>query len=210
MPAEDPYREERERLVEGLARREDVDDRTLEAMRAVPRHDFVPKENRDQAYADRPLPIGKGQTISAPHMVAIMTGLLALRPGHDVLEIGTGCGYHAGVTAEIVGPGHVYSVEYYEPLADAAGERLDRLGYDVHIRCGDGHEGWPEGAPFDRGYLTCATPEVPQAVIDQVRPGGRILAPVGTRRQRLIAIEKRADGSLEREDHGGVRFVTMQ
>ena len=177
-------------------------------MLAVPRHEFVPEDRRGAAYEDRPLPIGEGQTISAPHMVAMMTDLLALGPGDQVLEIGTGCGYHAAVTAEIVDG--LRSVEYHEPLAVAARERLARLGYEVDIRVGDGHEGWPEGAPYDAAYLTCATPEIPAAVVRQIRPGGRIVAPVGTRRQTLVRATRRADGELDIEEHGGVRFVRMQ
>ena len=144
-------------------------------------------------------------------MVAIMAELLALSPGDDVLEIGTGCGYHAAVTAELVAPGTVYSDEYVPELADEARERLDRLGYgNVCVRAGDGHRGWPEHAPYDRAYLTCAAPEVPGAVLEQVRPGGVVVAPVGATHQELVTLRRRANGSVERETHGGVRFVTMQ
>jgi protein-L-isoaspartate(D-aspartate) O-methyltransferase len=199
-------------LVDGLEASGRVsDDATLDALRAVPRHEFVPEPKRRAAYADRPLPIGEGQTISAPHMVGIMTDLLALEPGDEVLEIGTGCGYHAAVTAEVVGADGVASVEYHEPLARDARRRLDRLGYgDVSIRVGDGKQGWPEHAPYDRAYLTCAAPELPDPVVEQVRPGGLLLAPIGTGRQTLVRARRRADGSLEREDHGGVRFVELQ
>ncbi|MFB6302538.1 MAG: protein-L-isoaspartate(D-aspartate) O-methyltransferase [Haloferacaceae archaeon] len=202
----------RERLVDRLAARGDVErESTLAALRAVPRHEFVPESRRDHAYEDRPLPIGAGQTISAPHMVAIMTDALALDPGDRVLEIGTGCGYHAAVTAEAVGEaGAVYSVEYESELAAEARERFDCLGYDVDVRVGDGHEGWPEHAPYDAAYLTCAPSAVPDAIVEQVHPGGRVLAPVGTARQRLVRLTRRADGSVAEEDLGGVRFVTMQ
>ena len=184
---------------------------TLDALRAVPRHEFVPESKRRSAYEDRPLPIGEGQTISAPHMVGIMTDLLDLEPGDDVLESGTGCGYHAAVTAEVVGADHVYSVEYHESLARDASRRLDELGYGgVSVRAGDGKEGWPEHAPYDRAYLTCAAPDFPDPVVEQVRPGGLLLAPIGTGRQTLIRARRRADGSLDREDHGGVRFVELQ
>ncbi|NHN48257.1 protein-L-isoaspartate(D-aspartate) O-methyltransferase [Halostella sp. JP-L12] len=203
------YEERRGKLVDRLAKRVD-DEATLAAMRAVPRHEFVPESRRDRAYEDHPLPIGDDQTISAPHMVAIMTDLLRLSPGDRVLEIGTGCGYHAAVTAEVVGPENVYSVEYGERLTERARETLADLGYgEISIRRGDGREGWPEHAPYDAAYLTCATASVPDAVIDQVRTGGRVLAPVGTRHQSLQLIRKTEDG-LEREDHGGVRFVQMR
>jgi len=202
---------DRDRLVRTLASREDVDAATLEAMRAVPREAFLPAERRDRAYADTPLPIGEGQTISAPHMVAVMTSLLDLEPGMDVLEIGTGRGYHAAVTADVVGAGHVHTVEYHDRLAAAARRRLAETGYGaVSVRTGDGKRGWPAHAPYDRAYLTCAAEEVPDAVLDQVRPGGLLLAPVGSRHQTLVRLRKRADGRLEREDHGGVRFVPLQ
>ena len=202
---------DRDALVDGLAAREDLDPATEAAMRAVPRHAFVPEDRRDSAYADRPLPIGEGQTISAPHMVAIMTDPLDLEPGLSVLEIGTGCGYHAAVTAEIVGAESVSSVEYHETLADDARETLADLGYgDISVRAGDGKAGWPEHAPFDRVYFTCAAEVLPAAVVDQLRPGGVLLAPLGSGRQRLVRGEKRPDGSLERESLMGVRFVPLQ
>jgi len=201
----------RERLVDRLTAREDLDGATEAAMRAVPRHVFVPESRRDAAYDDRPLPIGRGQTISAPHMVAIMTDLLSLSPGQRVLEIGTGCGYHAAVTAEVVGAAGVYTVEYHEDLADRASERLAATGYgEVSVRVGDGREGWREQAPYDRAYLTCAASTFPPAVVDQVRPGGLLLAPIGNGGQVLVRASKREDGSLKREHHGRVRFVPMQ
>lgn len=182
---------------------------TERAMRAVPRHEFVPAERREAAYRDRPLPIGEGQTISAPHMVGTMTELLDADAGDRILEIGTGCGYHAAVTSEVIDPGTVYSVEVEPALARAARDRLDRLGYDVRVRVGDGHAGWPEGAPYDGAYLTCAPTSIPEAVVEQVRPGGRIVAPVGRGRQRLVRLTRRADGRVDRETHGAVRFVPM-
>jgi protein-L-isoaspartate(D-aspartate) O-methyltransferase len=183
---------------------------TEAAMRAVPRDAFVPERRREHAYEDRPLPIGRDQTISAPHMVAMMVDRLALDPGERVLEIGTGCGYHAAVTAEVVGAGNVYSVEYSANLAERAGETLAETGYEgVAVRAGDGHEGWPEHAPYDAGYLTCAAETFPDAIVDQTRPGGRLLAPLGTDRQRLVYAEKTGDG-LHREEGTGVRFVPMR
>jgi protein-L-isoaspartate(D-aspartate) O-methyltransferase len=202
--------DERATLVESLRDRGVIErESTAAAIGAVPRHEFVPEERRANAYVDRPLPIGAGQTISAPHMVAVMTDLLALSPGDRVLEVGTGCGYHAAVTAELV-DGTVYSVEYDPELAAAARDRLARLGYDVAVRTGDGREGWPEHAPYDAAYLTCAPRSVPDAVIEQVRPEGVIVAPVGDRRQELVRLRRRADGGVDREPHGGVRFVPMR
>jgi protein-L-isoaspartate(D-aspartate) O-methyltransferase len=203
------FDEQRDRLIARLRERGTIEsDAVAAAMRAVPRHEFVPEGRRAAAYRDRPQPIGEGQTISAPHMVAVMTELLS--PAADrILEIGTGCGYHAAVTAELAAA--VYSVEYEPSLAAAARERLDRLGYDdVAVRTGDGHDGWPEHAPYDGAYLTCAAAELPDAVVEQVRPGGRIVAPVGDRRQELVVARRRADGSIDRESHGGVRFVPMR
>jgi protein-L-isoaspartate(D-aspartate) O-methyltransferase len=201
-------------MVDRLAAREDLSDSTLEAIASVPRHEFVPPGRRDRAYRDRPLPIGNDQTISAPHMVAMMVDQLDLDPGESVLEIGTGCGYHAAVTAEVVGPENLYSVEFHEPLAESARRTLDKLGYcAVSTRVGDGHEGWPEHAPYDAAYLTAAPSDFPTAVIEQVRPGGRLLGPLETEGslggQRLVFARKRADGSLDRDARGRVRFVPM-
>lgn len=205
----DDFDAARERMVDRLGSR--IRRASTEAaMRRVPRHEFVPEGRRDAAYDDRPLPIGEGQTISAPHMVAEMVDRLALDPGEAVLEIGTGCGYHAAVTAEVVGPENLYTVEYHESLAEAARDRLARLGYgDVSVRVGDGRHGWPAHAPYDAAYLTCAAAAIPPAVIEQVRGGGRILAPIGTHEQRLVLVRKR-DGDLQRERYGAVRFVRMQ
>lgn len=202
--------DERDRLVDRLRRENDLDESTLRALRTVPRHVFVPESRRTLAYRDRPLPIGEEQTISAPHMVAIMTDLLELTPGDEVLEIGTGCGYHAAVTAEVVGASNVYSVEYRATLAERARERLTVTGYgDVSVQTGDGRKGWPEYAPYDRAYLTCAAPSVPDAVVEQVRPGGLVLAPVGSGQQVLVRATRRPDGSLKREHQGRVRFVPL-
>ncbi|MFY4812707.1 protein-L-isoaspartate(D-aspartate) O-methyltransferase [Haloarcula sp. AONF1] len=188
-----------------------ADEDVLAAIASVPRHQFVPDDKRHDAYADRPLPIGSGQTISAPHMVAIMAEVLDLSPGDRVLEVGTGCGYHAAVTAELVGPENVHSVEYHASLADDARETLEATGYgDISVRVGDGKEGWPEHAPYDRTYLTCAAPEFPAPLVEQTRDGGVLLAPIGDGQQRLIRAEKQADGTLDSEDHGGVRFVPLQ
>lgn len=207
----DDFADEREQLADALAARPNVSERAAEAVAAVPRHEFVRGGQQNVAYEDRPLPIGNGQTISAPHMVAIMATELGLEGSERVLEIGTGCGYHAAVTAELVGAENVFSVEYVADLAEQARERLARIGYgDVSIRQGDGHEGWPEHAPYDAAYLTCAAPDFPERVVEQVREGGRVLAPLGEFRQQLVSAETQADGSLEREDCGPVRFVEMQ
>jgi protein-L-isoaspartate(D-aspartate) O-methyltransferase len=207
------HTEARRALVERLRRRGYVEsDRVADAIRAVPRHEFVPAGRRDRAYDDRPLSIGNDQTVSAPHMVALMCELLGPAPDDAVLEVGTGCGYHAAVTAELLSDGHVYSVEYDGDLAADARGTLGRLDYAdrVSIRVGDGREGWPEHAPFDGAYVTCAVPSVPDAIRAQLRSGGRIVAPVGDVNQTLVVLEKRADGSFDRSDHGGVRFVRIR
>jgi protein-L-isoaspartate(D-aspartate) O-methyltransferase len=205
------FEAQREALVDHLTDREDLDPSTVEAMRAVPRHLFLPEGKRSSAYRDRPLPIGEGQTISAPHMVAIMTDLLDLQAGDEVLEIGTGCGYHAAVTAEIVGAENVYSVEYHDRLARRARETLSRTGYgEVSVHTGDGKQGWSRHAPYDRAYLTCAAGEFPTAVVNQIRAGGILLGPIGSASQVLIRASKKEDGSLDRERHGHVRFVPLK
>lgn len=201
---------QRSALLDGLETRID-DERVLDAIAAVPRHEFVPESRQDSAYADQPLPIGEGQTISAPHMVAIMAAELALEAGDRVLEIGTGCGYHAAVTAELVGPENVYSVEYQPTLAERARQTLNDLGYGrISVHTGDGTHGWPEHAPYDRAYLTCAAGSIPDPIIEQLRPEGVFLGPIGNTRQRLVRARVAPDGTLETSDCGGVRFVEMQ
>ncbi|WP_049971668.1 protein-L-isoaspartate(D-aspartate) O-methyltransferase [Haladaptatus cibarius] len=212
------FEDEREVLVAQLADRDRIQqETTLSALHSTPRHEFVPQHRQREAYDDRPLPIGENQTISAPHMVAVMTDLLNLSPGDRVLEIGTGCGYHAAVTAEIVGSENVFSVEYHESLAQATRNRFRRLSHsdrfdydDISIRVGDGHDGWPEHAPYDAVYLTCAASNFPSSPVEQVRPGGRLLAPLGDDPQVLVLAEKQDNGSLARESHGFVRFIPMQ
>lgn len=209
-PTDSEHASARNRMVDRLqTTRRITRPETAAAMRAVPRHAFVPGDKVGVAYADRPLGIGVGQTISAPHMVGMMTDLLELSPGHRVLEIGTGCGYHAAVTAEIVGAEHVYSVEYHASLADAARETLDACGYGaISVRVGDGYDGWPEHAPYDRAYLTCAPTALPEPVLEQV-PDGIVVGPVGDTRQELVQVRRRAGETVDRGAHGGVRFVTM-
>ncbi len=197
----------RDRMVDRLQRDGTIQrPETAAAMRAVARHEFLPDRSVRRAYADRPLRIGNGQTVSAPHMVARIADLLAVEPGDRVLEIGTGCGYHAAVTAHLVGSdGRVVSVEYHERLARAARDRLAELPVDVHV--GDGHDGWPSAAPYDAAYLTCAASSLPDAIRDQT-PDGPVVAPVGRDQQRLVVVRPTDDGRT-RSTHGRVRFVPM-
>ncbi len=179
----------------------------LAALAKVPRHAFVPEPLRRQAYADEPLPIGEGQTISQPYIVAFMTEALGLGGGEKVLEIGTGSGYQTAVLAEIAG--EVWTIELVEPLARRARAALDGQGYaNIHYRVGDGSEGWPEEAPFDAVIVTAAAPALPAALEDQLGPGGRMIVPVGTDLQELVLVRRTA-GGLERETLLGVRFVPL-
>jgi protein-L-isoaspartate(D-aspartate) O-methyltransferase len=206
--AADPYAEARERMVaEQLVARGVTDAKVLEAMRAVPRHRFVPPEWRELAHRDHPLPIGFDQTISQPFVVAFMTAALSLRGGERVLEVGTGSGYQAAVLGEIAR--EVWTIEIVEPLARQAESVLEELGYDnVHVRAGDGYRGWPEAAPFDAIIVTAAPEEVPQPLLDQLAPNGRLVAPVGGDDQELVLIS-RGPGGLERKTLLPVRFVPM-
>jgi protein-L-isoaspartate(D-aspartate) O-methyltransferase len=191
-----------------IAARGVTDSAVLGAMRRVPRHKFVPALLLPLAYNDQPLPIGEGQTISQPFIVALMTERLQVRPGQRVLEIGTGSGYQAAVLAEL--GVEVYSIEIIETLASEARAVLTRLGYDtVHVRAGDGYLGWPEAAPFDGIIVTAAPPRVPQPLINQLKPGGRLVVPEGVREQTLVVYTKTPDGQLRRESVGSVRFVPM-
>ncbi len=186
------------------------DDRVLEAMRTVPRHVFVPPDVRRFAYRDSPLPIGHGQTISQPYIVALMTANLELERGEKVLEIGTGSGYQAAVLGQLTP--HVYSVEIIEPLVERARQVLDDQGYDhVETRHADGYHGWPERAPFDAIIVTAAAGHVPPPLWDQLAPGGRMVIPIGGTHQiqRLVLLEKRPDGSRRSETLTSVRFVPM-
>lgn len=187
--------------------RADLDQRVLAAMRRVPRHEFVPAGQRSAAYSNTPLPIGEGQTISQPYIVALMTDLLRIRPGATVLEIGTGCGYQAALLAELAAD--VYSIEIVAPLARTAAETLARLGYRVNTRIGDGYAGWAEAAPFDAIIVTAAPDHIPPALIDQLKPGGRMVIPVGKRYQSLKIVTKNADGTTIGEDIVPVRFVPL-
>jgi len=192
---------------EQLASRGVEDARTLAAMRKVPRHLFVPPAVLDQAYDDHPLPIGHGQTISQPYIVAFMTEALGLRGGETVLEVGTGSGYQAAVLAEIAA--RVYTIEIVAPLAEEARERLRRLGYaNVDVRAGDGYLGWPEAAPFDAIMVTAAAPRVPEPLKEQLRDGGRLILPVGDEWQELVVVTRRGTRYEERRVLP-VRFVPM-
>jgi protein-L-isoaspartate(D-aspartate) O-methyltransferase len=182
--------------------------RVLEALRKVPRHMFVPADLQEKAYDDRPLPIGHDQTISQPYIVGLMSELLDASPEHKVLEIGTGSAYQAAILSQLVK--QVHSIEIVPELARSAAELLNRLGYkNVNVRLGDGYAGWPEQAPFDRIILTAAPPKIPQALLDQLKPGGRLVAPEGDRYQELVVIDKNADGSLTRRPSIPVMFVPM-
>nr|WP_243286582.1 protein-L-isoaspartate(D-aspartate) O-methyltransferase [Geothrix terrae] len=210
-PVADPVlAQARMRMVrEQIVARGVADPRVLEAMGRVPRHEFVPAAQRSQAYEDWPLAIGYGQTISQPYIVAFMTAALAPRPGDRVLEIGTGSGYQAAVLAGLVA--EVYTMEIVEPLAQRAEADLKRLGYtNVKVRAGDGHLGWPEAAPFDAIIVTCAPEDVPQALVDQLKVGGRMIIPVGSQwgAQELYLLRKTATG-LRRQGVLPVRFVPM-
>jgi protein-L-isoaspartate(D-aspartate) O-methyltransferase len=187
-----------------------TDEAVLKAMAAVPRHEFVPADLSRQAYGDHPLPIGYGQTISQPYIVAEMTRQLALKPASRVLEIGTGSGYQAAVLTYFTL--YVYTVEIVKPLADAAENRLRRLGYDVvEVRHGDGFNGWPEKGPFDAIIVTCTAGQIPPPLLDQLKPGGRMVIPVGGvfSVQHLMLVEKDKDGKVRSGSLMEVRFVPL-
>ena len=196
-------------LREQIAARGITDALVLSAMARVPRHEFVPVSQRGEAYDDWPLPIGHGQTISQPYIVAFMTDALKPRPGDRVLEIGTGSGYQAAVLSCLVA--EVFSIEIVEPLARRAGADLKRLGYgNVKVRAGDGYLGWPEAAPFDAIIVTCAPEQVPKTLVDQLKVGGRMIVPVGSvfSAQELYLLRKTPRG-LEKQAVLPVRFVPM-
>lgn len=180
----------------------------LDAMRSVPRHEFVPRHLRFQAYRDSPLPIGYGQTISQPYIVAFMTEQLQPKPEDRVLEIGTGSGYQAAVLSKLVA--QVCSIEIIEPLAKRAKADLQRLGYtNVFVRVGDGYKGWPEAAPFDAIIVTCAPEAVPRALSEQLKEGGRMIIPVGTALDQQLVLLRKQGGKLEQRSVLPVRFVPM-
>ena len=171
--------------------------RVLNAMRTVPRHEFVPEAARRDAYGDHPLPIGHGQTISQPYIVGFMTDALGLTGGEKVLEVGTGSGYQSAVLAQMASA--VYSIEIVAPLAEEARDRMARLGYrNVFVRAGDGYKGWPEAAPFDAIIVTAAAPKVPEPLKAQLKDGGRLVIPVGDSNQELVVLTRRGDTFEER------------
>jgi protein-L-isoaspartate(D-aspartate) O-methyltransferase len=218
--AQDPYARERAALLQEIASmaketgaetgRPVFSARVMAAMAKVPRYSFIPASYGALAYANRPLPIGHGQTISQPYIVALMTELLDAKAGDTVLEIGTGSGYQAAVLAELVAS--VYSIEIIEPVGKNAAALLQQLGYaNIHARIGDGYNGWPERAPFDAIIVTAAAPRVPPALVAQLKPGGRMVIPVGAEGevQFLHIMVKQADGSISTQRSLPVRFVPL-
>lgn len=188
----------------------ELDPRVMKAIATVPRHEFVPPEEESSAYENRPLPIGNGQTISQPYIVAIMTDMLNLKPNSKVLELGTGSGYQAAILSELAG--EVYTIEIVEPLGLLAKERLQRLGYDnVTTKVGDGYYGWEEHAPFDAIIVTAAASHIPPPLIKQLKPGGRMVVPVGSRfmAQQLLVVDKRADQKVVSRQVLPVVFVPV-
>ncbi|HOX59153.1 MAG TPA: protein-L-isoaspartate(D-aspartate) O-methyltransferase [Candidatus Paceibacterota bacterium] len=207
----DPYAPARQRMVaEQLVGpgRNITNTWVLTVMGRIPRHEFVPERRRSEAYRDHPLPIGHGQTISQPFIVAFMSERLEPKPADRVLEIGTGSGYQAAVLAELVA--QVYTIEIVEDLARRAATDLKRLGYtNVHVRAGDGYQGWPEAAPFDAIIVTCAPEQVPKRLIEQLKDGGRMIIPVGRAWNQELVLLRKQDGKLEQQAVLPVRFVPM-
>ena len=202
---EDAFRVERLLMVRNQIERRGIRDQAvLRAMQTVPREQFVPASERSRAYSDRPLPIGEGQTISQPYIVALMSSLARITPGTRVLEIGTGSGYQAAVLAEL--EAEVWSIELLPGIGARAETTLRALGYDgINLRVGDGYLGWPEAAPFDRIVVTAAPPEIPQALLDQLAPGGRLVAPVGADpwNQRLVVAVRTEEEGRDRGPRRG-------
>ena len=218
--AGDEYADARQNLVDIIEQdvrdtslyldKEALDPRVMAAMGKVPRHEFVPAIQRPKAYTNRPLPIGHGQTISQPYIVALMSDLIKPQADDRVLELGTGSGYQAAILGELTG--QVYSIEIIDALGKQAAERLSRLGYDnVTTRIGDGYYGWEEYAPFDAIVVTAAASHVPPPLVAQLKPGGRMIIPVGSRflTQQLVLIEKDADGQLITRQILPVKFVPL-
>jgi protein-L-isoaspartate(D-aspartate) O-methyltransferase len=202
--------EEEVRETRSFLGKERLDPQVVAALEKVRREAFVPAEVRDRAYINRPLSIGHGQTISQPYIVAIMTDMLAIQPGARVLEIGTGSGYQTAVLAELAA--EVFTVEVVAPLAEAARARLESLGYtNIHYRTGDGHAGWPEHAPYDGIVVTAAADKIPETLVAQLKPGGRLIIPVGQEyaTQNLMRIDKDADGKTEERWMLPVAFVPL-
>ncbi len=220
VPGDDMYTQARSEMLRAIAAdtkytrdylgKDNLAEGVMAAMGRVPRHEFVPPDLRHHAYENRPLPIGLGQTISQPYIVALMTDLLACGPDDRVLEVGTGSGYQAAVLAELVG--HVYTIEIVPELGESARDTLERLDYrNVTVRVGDGYLGWPEHAPFDGIVVTAAPTDVPPPLIEQLKVGGRMVIPVGEpwTGQSLILLEKLPDGTLSRKNVLPVAFVPL-
>ena len=207
-PVQTDFQSMKEEMVETQIRARGIkDERILNAMLRVDRHEFVPEEVRHLAYADRPLPIGEGQTISQPYIVGLMTDLLELTKGDKVLEVGTGSGYQAAILAELVD--HVYTIEIINSLAQSAEKILKRLGYtNIDVKIGDGYMGWKEFAPFDAIIVTAAPPHIPQPLVDQLKEGGRLVIPIGDYYQELKKITK-VRGEINSQDIIPVVFVPM-
>jgi protein-L-isoaspartate(D-aspartate) O-methyltransferase len=218
--ARDAYAIQRKQMVDDIVRithmtrqetgRARLSERVLAAMTQVPRHRFVPASQEYAAYQDRPLAIGSGQTISQPFIVALMTDLMDTKAGDRVLEVGTGSGYQAAILSELVA--EVYTIEIIEALGRDSAVRFAAMGYrNIHAKVGDGYQGWPEHAPFDSIMVTAAARDVPPALTEQLKPGGRLVIPVGSQSgsQTLYVIDKQADGSTTRRSVLGVRFVPL-
>src|SRR5262245_5490913 len=218
--AQDRFAPQRQRMVResevtqlevsGETGQRTLDPRVMAVMGKTARHQFVPKDLESEAYANRPLPIGHGQTISQPYIVALMTDLLRPKSPDRVLELGTGSGYQAAVLAELVK--EVYTIEIIEPLAREAGQRLKQLGFrNIEVKLGDGYFGWPEHAPFDSIIVTAAASHIPLPLVKQLKPGGRMVVPVGTSflTQYLMLVEKQADGSVTTRQILPVAFVPL-
>ena len=209
--AQDPFAAQRERMVRNQIQERGVrNPEVLRVMRLVPRHLFIPEPVRAQAYEDHPVPVGYGQTISQPYIVGLMTELLEPRKDSKVLEIGTGSGYQAAVLSGLVK--QLFSIEIVPELARSSSVLLEKLGYrNVTVRWGDGYKGWPEQAPFDRIIVTAAPPELPKALLDQLKPGGKLVAPVGSTvfGQDLIVVDKTPAGKLRQRSVIPVMFVPM-
>ena len=193
---------------EQIIRRGISNNQVIDVMQNTPRHRFVPDGVADYAYQDNALPIGKGQTISQPYIVAFMTEALDVDSTYKILEIGTGSGYQAAVLSPLVK--HVYTIEIVKMLAERADSTLKALSYNnVTVRWGDGYKGWPEEAPFDRIIGTAAPPEIPKALIDQLKPGGKMVLPVGTNWQEIVVLTKSKSGKIQKKNVLPVRFVPM-
>ncbi|NQT33208.1 MAG: protein-L-isoaspartate(D-aspartate) O-methyltransferase [Candidatus Omnitrophica bacterium] len=206
--AEDPYLTKRNQMVERQIKRRGIkDEKVLDAMMSVKRHLFVPENFRQASYEDTPLPIGFGQTISQPYIVAYMTEAVRLTPRDRVLEIGTGCGYQAAILARLVK--EVYTIEIVRSLAESAEQRLLESGYNnIHVKWGDGYRGWPEFAPFDAIIITAAPPSIPEELVEQLKVGGRMIVPAGSFYQELYLVT-RTESGYKKKSLMPVRFVPM-